>query len=328
MDTGTHLIYGLSIAGLAHVDPIIHGDPTAATAVLIGTLVGQQAPDFDQVFRLKGNATYIRNHRGLSHSIPAVIVWTLGITGLLTLFFHDLPLLHVGCWVLVAVAFHVFSDLFNTYGTQALRPFTSKWISWNIIHIFDPVIFTLHASGIILWAFQLFPPQNIFLVVFSLTFLYYLWRTAVHYKLENNLKYVDPTHQYGDEYTLIPTIYLNTWNVVKRTKQGDYVTGEWRKGKIDWVDTIKNIHHPAVEASKKNKNIQALLYFSSYTAKQLKHHAWGYEIHWFDVRYRHRNKYPFVGVVLLNHDLQIITSYVGWLNVEKLEKKISPFIQS
>lgn len=41
MDTGTHLVIGLGLAGLAHIDPVIASDPVASTAVLIGTVAGQ-----------------------------------------------------------------------------------------------------------------------------------------------------------------------------------------------------------------------------------------------------------------------------------------------
>lgn len=328
LDTGTHLLYGLSLAGLAHIDPAVSGDPSTAVAVLIGTLAGQQAPDFDQILRVRGNAAYIRNHRGASHSIPAVLLWTAGITGSLMLFFDNLPWLHVGLWVFIAIALHVFTDLFNTYGTQALRPFSDKWISWNIIHIFDPTIFALQAAGIILWAVQAAPPQHIFIVVYSLLFLYYLWRTIIHNDLEKKLKEIDPDYKEGNRYTLIPTVALNVWNVVKQLHTGDYVTGELRNGKLRWMEKVKKIEHPAVEASKKSNDIQALLYFSPYTAAELHQHPWGYEVHWFDVRYRHRKQYPFIGVVILDRNLEIKTSYVGWLSSDKLEKKLSPHIRT
>ncbi|KHF29410.1 hypothetical protein LR68_01771 [Anoxybacillus sp. BCO1] len=53
MDTGTHVLMGFALGGLATFDPAIANDPTLAHAVLIGTLVGSQAPDIDTVFKLK-----------------------------------------------------------------------------------------------------------------------------------------------------------------------------------------------------------------------------------------------------------------------------------
>ena len=46
---------------------------------------------------------------------------------------------------------HVFVDIFNSYGTQALRPITNKWIQLSVISTFDPIIFTLLCIGVLLW---------------------------------------------------------------------------------------------------------------------------------------------------------------------------------
>ena len=88
MDSGTHLVMGLGLAGLASIDPVVASDQTLYAAVLIGTVVGSQAPDLDGFLRLKSNAVYIRNHRGLSHSIPAIAIWSILITFLIQLGFR------------------------------------------------------------------------------------------------------------------------------------------------------------------------------------------------------------------------------------------------
>ncbi|MFP3488802.1 metal-dependent hydrolase, partial [Staphylococcus sp. SIMBA_130] len=77
MDTGTHVVMGLGIGALATLDPAIAQDPITAQSVLIGALIGSQAPDFDTVLKLKNNAVYIRHHRGITHSIPAVLLWPI-----------------------------------------------------------------------------------------------------------------------------------------------------------------------------------------------------------------------------------------------------------
>lgn len=323
MDTGTHFVVGLGLAGLAYIDPVVAADSTVAAAVLIGTILGSQAPDSDGLLRLKGNAVYIKNHRGLSHSLPAVLIWTVLITLTLSLFFTGMPIFHVAFWVFIAVAFHVFSDLFNTYGTQAIRPFSEKWISWNIIHIFDPVIFAGHVIGISLWLFKIADPGIVFTTLYILLFFYYVWRTLYHFQLERNIYKKDHKFKFGEKYTIIPTYQLFNWNVVKRKNNpSNYSLGEYKNGKLTWIDEIKCANHPAVETSKQHPDIAALLYFSSHTSAELKFHPWGYEVHWIDVRYRHRKQYPFVGVVLMNHEYETLGSYVGWLSETRIEKKL------
>ncbi|SDE02174.1 inner membrane protein [Paenibacillus sp. UNCCL117] len=322
MDTGTHLVIGLGLAGLAYIDPVVAADPAVATAVLIGTVAGSQAPDADTLLRLKNNAVYIKNHRGKSHSLPALLLWTALISGFLWLVFDGLPMLHVTMWVLIAVAFHVFTDLFNTYGTQALRPFSERWVSWNIIHIFDPFMFLAHVLAVFLWAVHVLPPQTIFPILYGMIAVYYVWRSWVHYRLESRLHLQDPEYEAGERYTLIPTVHLYNWQIVKRRKDGSYRLGEFRNNRIQWVDQVRCAAHPAVEASKSHPNVASFLYFTSFACAELKEHPWGYEVRWADVRYRHRKQYPFVAVLRMDKSYETLDSYVGWMNDTKLEKKL------
>lgn len=323
MDTGTHLVIGLGLGGLAHIDPVVAGDPVVAAAVLIGTVAGSQAPDSDTLLRLRGNAVYVKNHRGLSHSLPALLLWTALITGVLALFFDGLPLLTVGLWVFIAAVFHVFTDLFNTYGTQAARPFTEKWIAWNIIHIFDPFIFTSHTAAILLWVTGMAPPEIIFPILYGLTAIYYVWRTLYFFQLKRRLPQLDPSHRSGDRYTMIPTVNLSQWQLVKQKPDGTFALGELKNQTVSWVDErIACDDHPAVQASKNHRDIAAFLYFTSFACADLKEHSWGYEVRWMDVRYRHRKQYPFVAVLLMNHDFEPLDSYIGWLSDNRLEKRL------
>ena len=85
LDTGTHFVMGIAIGGLALVDPVVADSSAMFGAVMAGTILGQQAPDIDTVLKLRNNAVYIRHHRGITHSIPAVLLWPIAITAVLTL---------------------------------------------------------------------------------------------------------------------------------------------------------------------------------------------------------------------------------------------------
>src|SRR5699024_10265355 len=126
MDTGTHIVMGVGISGIATLDPVVIGDPTLFTAVFVGTSGCSHTPEFDTLSKLNNNATYIRHHRGLTHSVPAIIIWGILIAGIIHLFVPEVNFLHLWAWTFLAVAVHVFVDIFNAYGTQAYRPFTSK----------------------------------------------------------------------------------------------------------------------------------------------------------------------------------------------------------
>lgn len=322
MDSGTHLVFGLGLGGLALTDPAIASHPYGPLAVLIGTVLGSQAPDADTLLRFRSNADYIKHHRGLSHSVPAMLGWAALITLVLSLVFRSVPWTHLGGWVLLAVLVHVATDLFNSYGTQAFRPFTRKWIAWNVIHIFDPIIFLSHIAAILLWMSGLAGPQAIFPTLYGLLVLYYGWRAWVHRRLAAKLPARDPEHRKGDEYTLLPTLSLARWNVVKRSKDCVYSVGEWDNGALVWADKTKCDDHPAVEASKKNKDVQAFLSVAPFPCAQAKEHSWGWEVRWADIRYRHRRQYPFVAVVWMDASYTPVQSYVGWLSDERLRKRV------
>lgn len=314
---------GIGLAGLATVDPVVAASPAVMTAVLLGTVAGSQAPDLDNLLRLKGNACYIRNHRGISHSIPAILIWTAAITMLLQLFYRgSLPWLHVGGWVLLAVVLHVFTDLFNAYGTQAMRPFNEKWISWNIIHIFDPIIFTAHLIAILLWATGLVNPAVLFPIMYLFLAVYFVWRTFAAKRTASRLHKLDASHRAADTYIAIPTISMSIWNIVKQSEDGTFYVGNLRGNTLSWLDKVRCSSHPAVEKSKNDPAIRSFLYFTSFACADVKEHTWGYEVRWSDVRYRHRKQYPFVAVLLMNKQYETVGSYVGWLSEERLMKRL------
>ncbi len=326
MDTSTHFVTGISIAGLAHIDPIIATNPSFAQLVLIGTLIGSQAPDFDGISKFFGNASYIRNHRGINHSIPAILLWTTIISLTIYLLFKPPYFYHLWVWVFASVFFHVFLDVFNTYGTQALRPFTAKWIALNILNIFDPFIFITHSLGIIFWVLQWYKPSTIFSSIYLITILYFIWRSWTHYNIKNKLTI---KYQLTKHITLLPTIYWSLWNIIEETDHS-YRIGIVRKSQLEWIDIkTKQKLHPSILASKNDPKVKALLYFTKFAFPIYKQTAYGYEVRWIDLRYRFNNHYPFNTIVLLDDSLHIINSYIGWVyNEHFLHKKVQSLLKA
>jgi inner membrane protein len=322
MDTGTHFVFGLGLGGLAMIDPAITSHTYGPVAILIGTIAGSNAPDLDGLLRFKSNADYIKNHRGLSHSFPAIAGWTILITTIISLLFREIPWWHIGFWVLLAVIVHVLTDLFNSYGTQAFRPISRQWVAWNIIHIFDPFIFSSHLLAILLWISGVVPPQVVFPVLYALLAVYYCWRTLVHRRLSTKIPRMDPEGRAGDRYTLLPTVSLYRWNLVRLSKDSTFEVGEWDHGKLKWIDELKCDEHPAIDASKQHPDVQAFLTVTPFPCGQVKPQTWGYEVRWVDIRYRYRRQYPFVAVVLMDLSYVTLQSYVGWLSDERLEKRL------
>src|SRR5699024_8352692 len=115
-------------------------------------MIGSQAPDFDTVLKLKDNATYLRHHRGITHSLPAVVLWGVLISSIIYAFVPEVSYFHLWLWTFLAVIIHVLVDLFNAYGTQAFRPFTNKWVAYGFINTFDPYTCSWRIAGSVAWA--------------------------------------------------------------------------------------------------------------------------------------------------------------------------------
>ncbi|NUU60839.1 metal-dependent hydrolase [Paenibacillus agri] len=326
MDTATHVVMGLGLAGLSFVDPAVASDPVLAGAVMVSVVIASQAPDADTVLRLKSNAMYIRNHRGITHSLPFLLLWPALITIVIGPLFgvsDPYRLGHIALWSFIGVFVHVFSDLFNTYGTQAARPFTEKWIAWNIIHIFDPFIFGSHTAALVLWVSGLFPPAPLFITLYICIVIYYFWRTLVHFRLSRRIKAKDVKHDPGDRYYIIPTISPKRWNIVKAKSDGSYDIGQLLGGRLHWFKHAVSSEHPAVAHSKSHPDIQSFLYFTSYAVAEVEELPSGYIVRWGDVRYLHRKQFPFVAVLVMDNDYHPLNTYVGWLSSEKLNERFA-----
>src|SRR5699024_1964641 len=138
MDTLTHTLMGGTIVGLAAMDPAID----TLSAGFITTAMGASlVPDVDTDMKIKYNEADSTHHRGITHSLPfSFFIWPVLLTVLSVLLF-DLPALNMYLWIQFAVFLHVFVDIFNSYGTQALRPINNTWIQLGVINTVDiPII--------------------------------------------------------------------------------------------------------------------------------------------------------------------------------------------
>lgn len=321
MDTGTHVVMGIALGGLATLDPVVASSHMTASSVLIGTIVGSQIPDIDTILKLRNNAVYLRNHRGITHSIPAVILWPLIIVAILRPFFPDANLLHLWLWTFLAVFLHVFVDIFNAYGTQALRPFTPKWVALGVINTFDPFIFTLHVLGLLIWIAGVHPGYT-FLAIYIVIIAYYIIRFSAHRKVEAEVQRMIPD---ATDIIVAPTLRFNNWRIAVMNKRQFFV-GRAEKNKIRIIDQFNRVpvpDTPVLEAAKKDANLSAFLSFSPVYRWEVDEYDDYYEVRFIDLRYRSNDRYPFVAVVQLDRSLNIMNSYTGWIfSEEKLRKKL------
>jgi len=124
-----------------------------ATLVLIA---GSNLPDIDVVSRIDSSATYLKYHRGITHSILGVTVLGIGLALVTYYLGRKAAPMKSGPpvdarWLLVcsllATASHLLLDFTNAYGVRPFLPFSGRWYAWDIMFIFDPLLTFLLMMG-------------------------------------------------------------------------------------------------------------------------------------------------------------------------------------
>jgi inner membrane protein len=325
MDTSTHILIGFGLAALAQVDPVVSGSETLTQAVIIGSVIGSNAPDFDILYKLKGSSSYCKNHRSYSHSLPLLPLWALLILAVLAPFFPYISYLHLFLWIFLAVVIHVGSDLFNVHGTQVLLPFSRAWISFDIIPLLDPFITTIHLAGFFCLFF--FEPGSVFSSIYGLILIYILirvlYRTWITHQLKGHF-----TH--ANSVTLIPKASILKWDVLIETEEdflfGTYFYDSLRieyvvAKKSEFPDVLKNCPtHPVV-----NDFLSSTNYAFPFVEKRKN----GYFILWKDLRFRHKKFFPYLAIMFLSSDgLQIYSTFSGWCYSLKQLRRVMRKIKS
>jgi inner membrane protein len=130
-----------------------------ALATLTLTLAAE-APDLDVLSRFGGRAFAFAHHRGFTHSFLGVPLDAAVVVGLIYLIWRlrgckvkdpNLPprwgLLFL--YACLAGLSHILLDFTNNYGVRPFWPFSEKWYSWDIVFIFEPVMFGFLLLGLI-----------------------------------------------------------------------------------------------------------------------------------------------------------------------------------
>lgn len=318
MDTFSHIVMGLGIGALAQIDPVVSNNHSLSQAVLLGAVIGSNAPDFDFIYRMKGKGSYIRNHRGISHSLPALPLWAVFVSGFIYLFLPGADFLHLFLWTFLAVILHVFLDLFNVHGTQVLLPFSRKWISFDSIPLTDPFIFMLHVLGFCLLPF--FHSGKTFLVIYACMFLYLFIRTFSTIFIK---KYLHSYFQNAIEIKCIPHTSIGKYDVIIETNE-DFLFGVYYKNELYIEHSFsKVIPFPElVEDSKSDEVVADLLSSTHFAYPFVRECKKGYLIYWNDLRFRTKRFFRFGAILFISSDLKCKKRYIGHVNSPKQYKKV------
>lgn len=163
MDSLTHTVVGLSVAALCG-ETISLSNPA-----VIACVAGAVIPDMDIVYQLKGHYSYLKNHRGVSHSLPMAVIFSIFITSALWFAFGSISLKNIFLISLYGCFSHLFLDITNSYGAEILWPLLKRKVAFDLLLIYDPILLAIAALAI-------FQPlknyvSNFMLIIFFILYL-------------------------------------------------------------------------------------------------------------------------------------------------------------
>ncbi|MEO8430750.1 MAG: metal-dependent hydrolase [Acidobacteriota bacterium] len=142
MDTPTHGFAG-AILGRS-----LAGRPDARAALWIG-FIAAMIPDLDFLF-LSGQLDYLRNHRGWSHSLVYLPVFSLGIAAVCRHVFRRSRLRELWLFAAAGIASHIFFDWMTSFGTMFFTPLSLERYSLDWVFIIDPFFSGISGGALIL----------------------------------------------------------------------------------------------------------------------------------------------------------------------------------
>jgi inner membrane protein len=129
-----------------------------ATLTLV---LAAEAPDIDILWFFGGSVTGFAHHRGFTHALvgaPVVAAVTVaGVYGVYRILRGRRgwkPRLEprwglLFAYALLGALLHIVQDFTNNYGVRPLAPFHSRWYSWDIVSIIDPIMLAALALGLV-----------------------------------------------------------------------------------------------------------------------------------------------------------------------------------
>jgi len=301
MDNVTHTLTAIALSNAG-----LNRKTRFATAALV---LGSNLPDIDIVWSFQGTASYLKFHRGITHSF-------LGITVLAALLFMALyywghktlpketgPPLNAK-WLLaiccMATATHLLMDFTNAYGVRPLLPFSGRWFAWSIMPIVDIILLALLLAAWILPALFRLVSEEVgatkpgfrweAVAVLVCTLLLWGLRDSAHRRVLGQLDAHDYRHEDPLHLDAFPTV-LNPfeWTGVVETESAFYLLPANALEDDVRVERAQLLHKPspspALEAAKNTSTGKIFYDFARFPWAQVTEKDQGFEVSVHDLRF-------------------------------------------
>ncbi len=325
MDNVTHTLTALALANAG-----LNRKTRFATAALV---IGSSLPDIDILWGFGGGATYLKYHRGFTHSLIGGTLLAIALAAAMYYLGRKIPAkknappqdarwTFLVCWI--ALEGHVLMDFTNAYGIRPFLPFSSRWYGWDIMFIFDPLLLAVLIAGLAIPAlFRLISeevgagkPSFRRGAILSLGFLVLLWglRTFAHRRVVNLLD----SHTYGQENPVRLGAFPSLsnpfdWVGVVETDSAYHILPV--NALDDDVDAeksqrfFKTLDSPALEAAKNARAAVIFLDFARFPWANVEETNSGYNVTLRDLRFYspETRRGGFATIVILDKNLNVLS---------------------
>jgi inner membrane protein len=295
------------------MDPITHAFSGAVIhqlgfrrkAALFVLIFSAIAPDFDYITYLWGADVFLRYHRGITHGIPALIVFPV----IMAFIFRKKG----GFFYYYLVSFlgygsHLFLDLTNQYGTRILSPLDWNQYSLDLTFIIDPYVTVGSLLCIIIGRVNR-PRAKLAAICTVILFAGYLGGKAY---LQGEAKQFLKTKIDANIYKIypLPNDFLRWWFITKSGNEINSGFADLFTGRVCVHDRyILNDNDPAIVESKKNRVVQNFLYFARYPYAEVKREHNKTIVTWKELSYSFMAQEKFFAKVVMDKNGKVIESY-------------------
>lgn len=298
MDPITHGTIGLALSAFS-------GQPVSLTnPVSIGCALGAMAPDIDAVIRVFSNdMVYLKHHRGITHSVPALGMLALAVTGALYFFFPEMSFLQVLLWSFIGALSHTAFDILNSYGAMLFM----KKRKASLLTLYDPVVSLL--AGYLILA----PGQGItsHLVVTALFAAYLCFRYVMRGRAHKALMALYSSGYTVERIDVLPSLMsFYQWDYIV-TARSHQIVGKYNQ--ITGGNSVRRKLRVQPEFVRLFNQTKAGDYFNAFSPNlhiETEHHVDRIILKATDIRYYMRNRFMHHATVVLDRDHQVLASYI------------------
>lgn len=287
MDPVTHALTGAAIKGLGF-------KRKGSTWVLLFSAI---APDLDYVTRWSIEA-FLRYHRGITHSIAAMLVAPLLIAAVASR-------MKKGFWYFYAIstlgyASHIALDLTNQYGTRVLAPLDWRPLALDLTFILDPY-FTLTLVLGLMFAWAL-PKRAVAVSALTLALLGGMLLAKQHFH-DQALEFARATlsHKRIERVTPLPNAFLR-WGFLARDADGTAEVGHvdlfLKRAYVDATFPPQS-HDPIIDSTRALPIVESFLYYAQAPYAQMVKREGKTYVLWRELNYAYLPGERFTATVLI-----------------------------